>query len=79
MSNRGKVLNGVVVLETPSDWPEGAEVRVELIPVLADDPGDDSGDGLLGMLDFVGDAGISDLSTNLDHYLYGHPKVDDAE
>ncbi len=75
MIYRGKVQNGVVVFENPGDLPEGADVQVELVPPPVDDPGD----GLSGMLDFIGDAGIADLSTNLNHYLYGHPKVDDAE
>ena len=75
MTYRGRIKNGVIELDTPGDLPEDAQVNVELVidQVLS------SENGLARMLDFVGDAGISDLSTNLDHYLYGHPQVNDAE
>ena len=72
---RGHMKNGVVILDDPTAIPDGAEVRVEVLTRRADGPTN----GLLEMLDFVGDAGMTDLSTNLDHYLYGHPKVDDAK
>ena len=29
------------------------------------------------MGDYAIDTGIPDLATNVDHYLYGHPKVGD--
>jgi hypothetical protein len=31
------------------------------------------------MGELAADAGIPDLSVNIDHYLYGHPKVSDAK
>jgi hypothetical protein len=41
-------------------------------PALEDDP-------LYRMTDFAVETGLpSDLATNIDHYLYGHPKADDA-
>jgi hypothetical protein len=45
-------------------------VEAEATPEDADNP-------LLRMLDLAGPTGIPDLATNHDHYLYGHPKVDD--
>jgi hypothetical protein len=30
------------------------------------------------MVELATDTGISDLSTKVDHYLYGHPKASDA-
>ena len=38
MVYRGKVKNGVVVLEPPSVLPEGAEVRVEIVPAESEGP-----------------------------------------
>jgi len=32
MIHRGRVTNGVVLLEEPGSLPEGAEVRVEFVP-----------------------------------------------
>ncbi len=40
--------------------------------------GEDEDNPLLKMLDLAVDTGIPDLATNIDHYLYGHPKVDDG-
>jgi hypothetical protein len=74
MTYRGRFRNGVVVLEGDARLPEGTEVRVEPItnglPAAgeADDP-------IFRIVDFAVDTGIPDLATNLDHYLYGHPKV----
>ncbi len=75
MIYRGKVQNGMVVLDDPTAFPDGTEVKIEKFANESDGPAD----GLLGMLDFAGDTGVDDLSINLDHYLYGHPKVTDAE
>lgn len=72
MTYRGRVQNGTVVLEPAADLPEGAEVRIEI-----DLHGDDAGepDPLLRMPDLAVETEISDLATNVDHYLYGHPKA----
>jgi hypothetical protein len=34
-------------------------------------------DILFNMADYAVDTGIPDLTVNIDHYLYGHPKVTD--
>ena len=34
---------------------------------------------LLRMMDLAVETGIPDLATNVDHYLYGHPKAGNAE
>jgi hypothetical protein len=69
----------VVVFPGPVQLPEGTPVRVEALseqprettgPAAADDP-------IWRMTELATDMGISDLATNADHYLYGHPKVDD--
>ena len=41
------------------------------------DETEDAENPLLKMLELAGPTGIPDLATNHDHYLYGHPKVDD--
>jgi hypothetical protein len=71
MTYRGRVKNGVVVLDDPAGLPEGAEVEVvhtaaeERIPTLYE-----------RLKDIVGIAeGLpADSSVNHDHYLYGAPK-----
>ena len=38
MVYRGRVKNGVVVLDPPSALPEGVEVRVEIVPAESEGP-----------------------------------------
>jgi hypothetical protein len=85
MTFRGTVKNGVVVLESDAKIPEGTAVRVETEtippkerqPLPEETPSED--DPLLRMLKYAAPTGIPDLSINADHYLYGHPKKDDAK
>ena len=82
MSYNGTVKNGVVVLEPGVKLPEGMSVRVEATPEPAAEPTPGStrveDDPLWGIPDLAVDTGIPDLAVNLDHYLYGHPKVTDC-
>jgi hypothetical protein len=83
MVYHGTVKDGAIVLDPGSELPDGAAVRVELDPphpspsgsgddpLLKDDP-------LVKMVELAVETGISDLATNADHYLYGHPKASDA-
>ncbi|MEK7755743.1 MAG: hypothetical protein AAB385_00860 [Planctomycetota bacterium] len=70
MTYRGRVKNGVVVIEGAAIPPEGAEVEValvtreETIPTLAERYKD-----IIGILDGL----PPDASVNHDHYLYGTP------
>jgi hypothetical protein len=79
MVYHGTIQNGVVVFENGVQPPEGALVRVELLErkqleeALSPDE-----DALLNMSELAFDTGIPDLSVNIDHYLYGHPKVTDG-
>lgn len=75
MVYRGKVRDNRVVLDPGVRLPEGATVRIELVPADALESGPDP---LLRMTDLAVETGISDLATNADHYLYGHPKAGDA-
>ena len=71
MTYRGRVKNGVIVLEPPAVLPEGAEVEIsalaadETIPTLAERYRD-----IIGIVDGL----PPDASINHDHYLYGAPK-----
>jgi len=77
MTFEGTVQGGVVVLEPGAQLADGTLVRVEPISKTAPTPEPKLTDGFrIGEL--AGDAGIPDLATNVDHYLYGHPKVTDA-
>lgn len=80
----GTIKNGVVVLEPDAKLPEGAAVRVEVAPeswesVIPKAPmGVPEEDPAFGMAELAGPTGIPDLAVNIDHYLYGHPKVSDG-
>jgi len=71
MTYRGRVKNGVIVLDEPLTLPEGAQVEVT--------PSDAQGDGPTWaevFKDVIGKAaGLpADSSINHDHYLHGAPK-----
>ncbi len=77
MTYRGHVKDGMVVLDNGAKLPDGAEVLVELAPARATAAPADEGPTLYDSLaPFIGKAeGLpSDMSVNLDHYLYGTPK-----
>ena len=77
MTYRGRVKNGVVVLEAGVRLQEGMDVRVE--PLEAQGASENPGqvqqlrEGLLSFSGVVKD-GPSDLARNHDHYLHGTPK-----
>jgi hypothetical protein len=77
MTFEGTVQGGVVVLEPGAQLADGTLVRVEPI-TRPDDAGRRKGFDIFRMGDMAVDTGIPDLATNIDHYLYGHPKVTDA-
>ena len=85
MTYQGTVQNGVVVFRGPAPLPEGAVVTVSLGTPADAPPSHASHGEAVGELDpifrmdeLAVDTGIPDLGVNIDHYLYGHPKVDDA-
>jgi len=80
MTYRGTVKNGVVVLEPGVTLPEGTAVNVEPERVSVPEPAvvRPEDDPLFDMSKYAVDTGIPDLAVNLDHYLYGHPKVTDG-
>jgi hypothetical protein len=78
MVYQGTVQNGVVVFQDGVQPPEGSPVRVEIVAEenrqSAKIPDDDI---VFRMGDYAIDTGIPDLGVNINHYLYGHPKVTD--
>lgn len=76
MVYRGTVRNGVVEIEGDNGLPDGTRVRIEPVEQRkADAP---SGDSIFDIGNRAVPIGQSDLADNLDHYLYGHPKVRDG-
>lgn len=74
MIYRGTVKHGVVELENGVTLPDGTQVNVEPL-AMREQPAGTRDDALFAMSDLAVDTGIEDLATNVDHYLYGHPKV----
>lgn len=77
MTYLGRVEGGTIVLEKDTKLPEGALVQVELLPGEGSTP-EPVEDPPFEMTSLAVDTGIPDLATNIDHYLYGHPKTGDA-
>lgn len=80
MTYEGTIQNGVVVFGASIGLPDGTPVRVE--PLAAPKPPQaDRGeiDPVFRMAELAVDTGIPDLALNMDHYLYGHPKVADGQ
>ena len=83
MAARGKVKNGKVLLQNPTGLPEGAEVEVRPVKKRQGSPKprksrkkprpQSLAERLAPFIGVVKDL-PSDMSANLDHYLYGHPK-----
>ncbi len=71
MTYRGRVKNGIIVLDPPATLPEGEEVLVNI--VAADLPGRTWAEVFGDVIGSVKD-GPPDSSENHDHYLYGTPK-----
>ena len=76
MVYRGRIDHGVVVLEGDACPPDGAIVNV--VPVELPTPSVEE-DPLYRLYELAVPSGVPDLAKNIDHYLYGHPKVDDAQ
>ncbi len=75
----GKVVNGVIVLEDGEKLPDDTIVRVE--PIVASEQGEaihtinHLREMLLKHAGTIEDRELpTDLSVNIDHYLYGTPK-----
>ncbi len=76
MVYRGRINQGVIVWENSARPPDGAVVDVVIVetPTSAD-----SALGVHKLDDLAMSSGVPDLATNIDHYLYGHPRVSDAK
>lgn len=80
MTYRGRIKDGVVVLDDPSGLPEGTEVDVSPRPGEPDEGRDVETDmpttlheRMKPYIGIVKDL-PPDASANVDHYLYGAPK-----
>ncbi|MCK4659122.1 MAG: hypothetical protein KAV82_06325 [Phycisphaerae bacterium] len=78
MTYRGKVKNGVVVLDEDARIPDGTEVVVEPVGPASSDSSTKGLSSLFRVAQRAKPTGIPDLAINHDHYLYGHPKVTDG-
>ncbi len=73
----GHVENGVVVVDGPATLPDGARVKIEILPAAGAGAADGAVPTLYDQLaPLVGAAkGLPrDLARNHDHYLHGQPK-----
>jgi hypothetical protein len=79
MTYRGKLQNGIVLLDAPIDLPNGTEVRVEPVSPPNIQPAATKVEGpswaevfkdVLGKTEDLPD----DLAENHDHYIHGAPK-----
>jgi hypothetical protein len=75
----GVIQDGVVVFPNPIGLPNGTPVRVEALQAQPREPSKRAAadDPIWRMAELATDMGVSDLAINADHYLYGHPKVED--
>jgi hypothetical protein len=73
---RGHVENGAVVLDEEATLPEGAQVRVEVLPSLAQVAETEIPTLFDRLKPVIGKAQHlpADAADNVDHYLYGQPK-----
>ncbi|HEV7798554.1 MAG TPA: hypothetical protein VGO73_10385 [Pyrinomonadaceae bacterium] len=71
---KGRVVNGIVILDQPGKLAEGTEVRVR--PVSMAERESENGSPADMLLSFAGTVeGLpDDMALNHDHYLYGVPK-----
>ena len=83
MTYRGRMRNGVVVLDQPASVPEGAEVEVRLVAETSGhaDGSSDEGQAVPAWLQVarrLSEQMPDDLPTDLaeqhDHYIHGTPK-----
>ena len=76
MVYQGHIRNGSVILDNDVRLAEGTPVMVQTLDVpptcAADDP-------VYRLGELAARTGIADLALNVDHYLYGHPKVGDVQ
>ena len=66
--------NGVFRPLSEISLPEGRRVQIALSPI-----GGEESDSAYNLSDLAEETGITDLATNIDHYLYGLPKQSDEQ
>ena len=79
MTFLGHLQDGLVVLDSPPNLPNGTAVRVEIpetaveVNLIDEDDGPTLLESLKPFIGVIKDM-PPDMSENLDHYLYGTPK-----
>jgi len=68
MVYRGQVIRGAIVLDEGVELPEGAEVRIALVPATVPPTEDLEGEPLARMTDLAVETGIPDLASHFDRY-----------
>lgn len=76
MVYRGRIENGVAVLEGDVRLPDGTPVEISPLETTQACTEDDP---FYRVYELAVPTGIPDLAENIDHYLYGHPKVSDEQ
>jgi hypothetical protein len=80
MIYEGIIQNGLVVVNGAVSLPDGTPVRIEpIVAPTATAASRGQIDPVFRMAELAADAGPTDLSVNIDHYLYGHPRARDGE
>jgi hypothetical protein len=76
MSMEGTFVNGVVVLDEPSDLPEGTRVEVVVRSAAPPRNSAESGPTMRNLLNLAGQgAGLPpDFAEQHDHYIHGTPR-----
>lgn len=75
MSYRGRVKNGVIVLDEPASLPEGAVVAVDLVESATPKNWADRLSNLIGSVDGL----PPDFAENHDYYIHALPKRNESK
>jgi hypothetical protein len=76
MVYQGCVHNGIVVLDGDVQLADGTPVIVQAVE---NSTSFEDADSIYRLGELAAPTGIADLATNIDHYLYGHPRAADAQ
>jgi hypothetical protein len=76
MTYHGHIENGAIVLDEPTDLPDGAFVRIDVCAISTQPESEEIPTLAESLAPFIGKAvGLpEDAAENHDHYLYGTPK-----
>lgn len=78
MVYRGRVKNGMILLDSGVTLPEGTEVEVRICKRVGQSSETQELAPVFRLHELAVETGIRDLARNADHYLYDHSKVNDG-